>query len=210
MMLPLIIEVAITIASFFLGFLVAEIYQWIRARSNRRNVPIPVVAPQHIAPPNLEISLPDGFKEKLQSQTEQDYSEALKASAQRFIDELQSTSQLLNGQIKNLATGIIGNELQQYQTELAQARAQAISDLGQLQTAINEQKTKLEADLMEEIKTQKQSMLAQIDTKLGDAVGSFLVETLQHNVDLGAQNAYIVAMLEEHKAELKRELNDEV
>ncbi|MFI5240569.1 MAG: hypothetical protein ACHQUB_02580 [Candidatus Saccharimonadia bacterium] len=210
MMLPLIIEVAITIASFFLGFLVAEIYQWLRIRSNRRNVPIQVVPSQPIVQTNLDVALPEGFKEKLQSQTQADYSEALKASAQRFIDELQSTSELLNGQIKNLATGIIGNELEQYQSELAQARAQAISDLGQLQTAINEQKSKMEADLMEEIKSQKQLMLSQIDTKLGDAVGSFLVETLQHNVDLGAQNTYIMAMLEEHKAELKRELNDEV
>jgi len=40
-------------------------------------------------------------------------------------------------------------------------------------------------------------------------VASFLTETLQHNVDLGAQSAYLTAMLEEHKADFAKEVADE-
>ena len=56
---------------------------------------------------------------------------------------------------------------------------------------------------------EKQRLLQQIDTKLADAVASFLMETLQHNVDLGAQSAYLTAMLEEHKTDFAKELSDE-
>jgi hypothetical protein len=49
-----------------------------------------------------------------------------------------------------------------------------------------------------------------MDTKLADAVTSFLMETLQHNVDLGAQSAYLTAMLDEHKDELVKGVKHEI
>ena len=52
-------------------------------------------------------------------------------------------------------------------------------------------------------------MIQQIDTRLAEAVTSFLIETLQHNVDLGAQSAYLTAQLEEHKADFIKEVADE-
>jgi hypothetical protein len=44
---------------------------------------------------------------------------------------------------------------------------------------------------------------------LADAVASFLIETMQHNVDLGAQSTYLTTMLEEHKTELTKGIIDE-
>jgi hypothetical protein len=43
---------------------------------------------------------------------------------------------------------------------------------------------------------------------LGDAVASFLIDTLQHEVDLGAQTNYLIKTLDEHKDELKKEVDD--
>ena len=57
---------------------------------------------------------------------------------------------------------------------------------------------------------EKQQLIAQIDTKLADAVTSFLVETLGHNVDLGAQSDYLISVLDEHKAEFTKRVTDEV
>jgi hypothetical protein len=45
-------------------------------------------------------------------------------------------------------------------------------------------------------------LAAQLEEKLSDAVSSFLLEALQHSVDLGAQAQYLTTVLEEHKAEL--------
>jgi hypothetical protein len=58
------------------------------------------------------------------------------------------------------------------------------------------------------VAAEKQKMIELMDTKLADAVGSFLVETLQHNIDLGAQTAYLTAQLEEHKAELVKGVSE--
>ena len=35
------------------------------------------------------------------------------------------------------------------------------------------------------------------------------LDTLQHNVDLGAQNSYLIATLEEHKNDFKKGVSDE-
>ena len=63
--------------------------------------------------------------------------------------------------------------------------------------------------MTEEITNEKEKLIQQIDTRLADAVTSFLIETLGHNVDLGAQNKYLIEMLEEHKPELIKGVKDE-
>ena len=53
-----------------------------------------------------------------------------------------------------------------------------------------------------EITAEKEVLIKLANAKLADAVASFLIETLGHNVDLGAQSAYLTEMLEEHKDEI--------
>mgnify|MGYP003296595883 CR=1 FL=1 len=72
-----------------------------------------------------------------------------------------------------------------------------------------EQQDSLIAKMKEDVAAEKARLIAQIDTKLADATVSFLLETLQHNVDLGAQTAYLTGVLEEHKDEFKKEVSDE-
>lgn len=64
----------------------------------------------------------------------------------------------------------------------------------------------LDANLDAQVAKERQLLLQQIDTKLGDAVGSFLVSTLGTNVDLGAQTPYLLQLLETHKDDFKQEV----
>ena len=60
----------------------------------------------------------------------------------------------------------------------------------------------LEAAMNAEVTAEKQFLINLANAKLADAVASFLVETLGHNIDLGTQTTYLTAMLEEHKEEI--------
>ena len=60
-----------------------------------------------------------------------------------------------------------------------------------------------------ELTAQKQQLIAALDSKLTDTISAFLAETLGNAVDLGAQAPYLVAMLEERKAELIDGVNRE-
>ncbi len=72
---------------------------------------------------------------------------------------------------------------------------------------LDKRRKELEAQLEAEMTAQKQHLVTQLDTKLADVVSSFLTETLQHDVDLGAQETYLLSQLEAHKEELKKGLS---
>ena len=92
---------------------------------------------------------------------------------------------------------------------LTTAQAGVESHQADLTTKLEQHHAEMEAKLSEEIAAEKQRLIEQIDTKIADTVTSFIIETMQHNVDLGAQGAYLTSMLEEHKAELAKGISDE-
>jgi uncharacterized protein YjbJ (UPF0337 family) len=120
--------------------------------------------------------------------------------------DLESTSEQINGLVKRFAGEIVGDEMERYRSELTKLHKQAETDMGSIKQAISGHQAEIEAKMAQELAAEKQRLISQIDTKLSDAVGSFLIETLQHNVDLGNQSDYLVALLEEHKAEFKQEV----
>ncbi len=118
-------------------------------------------------------------------------------------------------------TGTVKNETQRYSAsidgmynQIENAIKGAQAEITGHQAEINAKLASIEAELIpkltKEIASEKQRLVQQIDTKLADAMASFLMETLQHNIDLGAQNDYLISMLEEHKAEFTGEVTNEV
>lgn len=97
-------------------------------------------------------------------------------------------------------------KLETNHAKLAEYQSLLEAELAKAQTKQTELYTQMEAKLTEEMAAKKQFLSSQLDTKLADAIGSFLTETLGKNVDLGAQTSYLTAMLEEHKDELKQEV----
>lgn len=86
---------------------------------------------------------------------------------------------------------------------------QAEESIGAIDAEIKEHAGALKAQIEKEVAAEKQVLLAQFEHKLSDAVTAFLVETLQHDVDLGAQAEYLNKTLEEHKAELLNGVGNE-
>lgn len=148
-------------------------------------------------------------RERLAKESEAKFQDALNHSATQLQTSLGSTAAQLDLLLKQLGAEIVGNELERYRTELSQLRKQAQVDMGAIKTEVEAHKAELEAQLQQELAAEKQRLIKQLDTKLADAVGSFLLETLQHNIDLGAQEAYLRTMLEEHKADFVQEVADE-
>lgn len=131
---------------------------------------------------------------------------ALNGSAAQLERDLSVTAGHINNLVMRLATEIVSGELEHYRQQLTQLHKTAAANLGGVSAEIDKHKAEIEAKISQELEAEKQRLVKQIDTKIGDAVSSFLVETLQHNVDLGAQGSYLISTLEEHKAELIKEV----
>ena len=138
-----------------------------------------------------------------------DFKAILDKSANELQTDLQTTATELNKQLEKLGDAVVTSETERYKTMLEALRVQAETVITTAQTDIKDHQTDLKAKLTDNITAEQQRLVAQLDTKLADAVSSFLTETLQHNVDLGAQVPYMLATLEEHKAELIKGISDE-
>ena len=188
---------------FVLGILAALAYRHARAHF-KPQTPEP---PAAVFQPNYQ-SMPPEVKEHLLKLSQEQFQSVVKQSALQLQQQLGNSSIQINSLVQKFATDIVENEMQRYRQELDKLRMQADDHMGAVRQEMEKHKGELKAKMQQEVAAEKQRLIQQIDAKLADAVGSFLIETLRHNVDLGNQKDYLVAMLEEHKADFKKEVED--
>jgi hypothetical protein len=163
--------------------------------------------PGDVRPATIDISA--ATKERLLKASQDRFQTMLDDSIKRLQHDLQDTSEQINNLTKRLATEVVSSELDHYRGDLAKLHDQTVKNLEGIKKEIDEHRADIKAKVVQELEAEKQELIKRIDTKLADAVGSFLDETLQHNIDLGAQGAYLIAMLEENKANFVDEVTNE-
>lgn len=173
--------------------------------------------------------LPPAAKERLLHESEARFQTVLEHTAADLEKDLQTTSTQLNRSLEKLGHDIVTAEMTRFRDTLEQLRQQSEQTLAGAQSDIDSGRDALEAELekqraeltarlqqdiaaererlADELLAEQQQLARQIDSQLGDAVASFLLDTLQHDVDLGAQNAYLIKMLDAHKDEFKQALH---
>ncbi len=153
--------------------------------------------------------LPPAVREKLLEEAQENFRRVLNHAAKDLQHDLDSTASQIKKQVGKLGNEAEDEELEHYKATVDKLEDETKADMQTIDKELAEQKAALQAKLADDLLAEKQRLVQQMDTKLADAVASFLTETLQHNVDLGAQSAYLTAMLEEHKADFIREVSDE-
>jgi F0F1-type ATP synthase membrane subunit b/b' len=109
-----------------------------------------------------------------------------------------------------MADETVQKELDHYQQRLDEMQRNTEDKISGTNKALVDQQVEIRAKMQAEVDAEKDMLIAKIDTDLADAVQSFLLETLQHNVDLGSQTTYLVSKLEEHKTEITKGLRHEI
>ena len=154
--------------------------------------------------------LPPAVREQLLEDAKKDFEKVLRQSALELSQDLQSTATEIKQKVQELGTDAVAKELENYRAKIAELQQQTEATIGGMHQEITTHQEDLKAKMTEAIEAERQHMIEQMDTKLADAVTSFLTETLQHDVDLGAQTTYLTKMLEEHKDELTKGVTSEV
>jgi hypothetical protein len=184
--------------------------------------PLPEISESHtpIHHRSQEIHLSPAVKERLLKASQVHFQSVLNRSATDLQHDLKTTSLHLNQQLKKLGTEIVSEEMRRYHAGIDHLRKQAETNLINAQSEIathqadllaklDANRAALEVKLNDEITAEKQLIIKQLDTKIADILASFLTETLQHDIDLGSQNDYLIKMLEKNKADLIKEITSE-
>lgn len=209
--MTLILQIFLLINILLIGALVTIALQHAMAHRRHRNYQAePLISPYI---PTDTVELPSDIKDRLLEASQAHFKSSLEHAADDLRKDLSETAVKLNQLLEQLGTEVMGTEMERYRNDLSQMRKAVETAFSGAESQVNEHQTQLmeefKVKLEQEMSAEKQRLISQIDTKLGDAVASFLTEALQHNIDLGAQSAYLTALLEEHKAELKGEVTDE-
>lgn len=170
--------------------------------------------------PATPLKLPPAVREQLLTEAKTTYKKILDDAAGQLQLDLSKTTASLNKDLAVLGNQIISDEMKRYRASLDELQKHtevAIESTHEelsrhkqdLQAVMADHQKELLAKMNEEVAAEKQRLLTQIDTKLADAAASFLIETLQHEVDLGAQVPYMTKLIEAHKDDFKREVADE-
>ena len=153
--------------------------------------------------------VPPAVRERLIAEAELKFQAALDKTVEQLQRDLTGTVSHINKQMVVNGSEVIDREMKSYHDELAQLHEQAKAAVSEYQDQISRYQTELQTKLAEDAAAETALLKERLDTRLGDAVSAFLLETLQHEVDLGAQEPYLIAQLEAHKDELLEGLRDE-
>lgn len=178
---------------------------------------------EHIRRPRPKaqvVRLPDDLRDKLIESSKTHFQAVLNRSATTLERDLKTTTTKLTKQMDKIGSNIILTEMKRYRSDLEAMRKQAESIIEEAQRDVVEHQSELKAELAKrqseleiklrsEIEAEKQELSRRLNTSLSDAVSAFLIETMKHEVDLGSQAEYITKVLDEHKAELIKEIMDE-
>lgn len=166
------------------------------------------------------VRLSPAVKEQLLQKAQANFEKILDSAASQLQLDLSKTAASLNKQLDTLGQEIVSDEMKRYKASLEELQKNTEVSITATQDSLNQHQEDLKAAMAEhqkemlakmneEIAAEKERLLVQIDNKLADAAASFLIETMQHDVDLGAQVPYITKMIEEHKEDFKKEVDGE-
>lgn len=144
--------------------------------------------------------------EELEAKLKSAYETQITASVQVFGEDLKGTSARLGEQVSRLTTTVIEEELTAYQKTLEEVRASATQAMEQIRAAVEQQRIELRQGMEADLAAEKARLADKFNAKLGDVVSSYIAESLGGGVDLGAQMDYVIASLEAHKDDIKKDL----
>lgn len=154
--------------------------------------------------------LPPSVREHLLEEAQKNFQRVLDTSAKELQQDLHAATEDIHKLVQQMGSSAVARDLDAYRARLVELQKQTETDMAGAQEQIAAHQAELKAKLTADMEAEKQRLVQQLDTKLADAVASFLTEALQHEVDLGAQSDYLIKLLEDHKAEFAKGVRDEV
>ena len=154
------------------------------------------------------ISVPEPTAAELEAKLKAAYEAEITKSTQVFAVDLQGTSTRLSEQVSRLTTQVIEEELGAYQSTLEELRKVAAGTMEQIRSSVESQRLELRTSMEADIATERERLITKFESKMGDIVASYITESLGGGIDLGTQMNYIVASLEAHKDDIRKDLTN--
>lgn len=143
---------------------------------------------------------------EVQKRADAELEQAVSTAAQQLEASVNRGVQQLSAHVNEAAATSISQEFEKYQANLRALNNQTVQEFANIQHDLDEQRTQLQQQLITEINQERERRLAHFNDRINDVVASYLAEALGNRVDLGSQTAYILASLDQHKDDIKKDI----
>lgn len=127
-------------------------------------------------------------------------------SSDAFRAALAATVKGLTEKTEEMTTMTLSQELEKYQTSLGTLQEETIKEFNSLQKQLEKRRDELIVELEKSVAKDRAERVEAFNVRINDVVSSYLVEALDKGIDLGTQSRYIIATLEAHKEDIKKDI----
>lgn len=157
---------------------------------------------------SAKVTISEPTAAELEAKLKSAFEAEIASSTQVFAGDLKATSARLSEQVSRLTTQVIEEELTSYQSTIEELRKVAAGTMDQIRAHVDQQRDELHQSMQAEVEAERTRLVQKFETKMGDIIASYINESLGGGIDLGTQMSYIVASLEAHKADIKKDLTN--
>ncbi len=141
----------------------------------------------------------DTFREELRNRGRLHFEKIISENAMFLQQDLRLTTSQLNEYMKDEITRNLKEEFSKYEQSINDAKQLAIDSIQKTNTAIEEQRAQLGAQVQQQIMTEKQQLVARFEQNMTDIINHYVLAAIGDQIDLNDQLEYILSDLEANR-----------
>lgn len=158
----------------------------------------------------LEVDSSEVFSKQeltgLGERAEADLEAAVAHSSEELTKQLEVTMANMNAKVKTMVTQTLAREFQAYHTSLAELRKETLGEFAGFKSKLDEERKVLLDEFQKTLADEREKRAEDLNNRVADVVSTYIAESLDSQIDLGAQMKYIIASLEAKKDDIKKDI----
>jgi hypothetical protein len=139
------------------------------------------------------------FRQELRNRGRLHFEKIIGENAMFLQQDLRLTTSQLNVYMKTEITRKLQDEFNKYEQSIMDAKQLAVESIQKTNTAIDEQRKVMSAQVQEEMSAEKQQLLKHFEANMADIINHYVLAAVGNQIDLNDQLEYILADLEANK-----------
>lgn len=148
----------------------------------------------------------DEFRQELRNRGRLHFEKIINDNAMFLQHDLRLTTSQLNSYMKQEVTKTLQEVFAKYEQAITDAQTLAVESIEKTKTTLDEQRKVMSDRLEEQLKQQREQLLARFEQNMADIVNHYILAAIGNQIDLSDQLDYILEDLEANKQAIIEDL----
>lgn len=157
---------------------------------------------------DIEHIFNEEFREELRNRGRLHFEKIIGENAMFLQQDLRLTTSQLNEYMKTEITQKLQEEFAKYEQSITDAKEMALESISKTQEAIEQQRTMMGQQLMQEINTEKQRLVQRFEQNMADIVNHYVLTAIGDQIDLNDQLEFILSDIEANREAIIQDLKN--